>query len=469
MNRTGAVDQEGRSIVLLMAALLVSIFAFQLNASMLSPALTTMEYELAMTPHQIAFSQTMFFTAAALFSLFLPRLANLAGRKRVLLGMLVTTMAGCVIAALASNLAVLILGRILQGVSGPVVPLCLIMLHEHVSDKRRYARLMAVLTSVNGGIGGIDAIMGGWLVHTWGFRSLFWTMALVCGIAIGMIVLFAQESHAKASNRMDWVGVAFLVVAVGAVLVGINEAEKLAAANWPIAACSVAVAVLAFAAFWRTEKRVLHPMVSTLYLKQRRTWALLSTTLLTLTGIFAIMNGIVPALAQDSVYGPGLSANVVSFATLTPYALAGLAFGPIAGVLASRFGYRIVLRSGLALSVAGVLFGLCVVDSPSIGMLVAMSVVVGVAYAGAANIMLGGLGIVLSPKDNTGYLPGLNAGAFNLGAGLSFALLYAVMSACARTGGVAAGYTGSLAAGAVLLLLALLMSLMIPDPEKVGC
>ena len=44
------------------------------------------------------------------------------------------------------------------------------------------------------------------------------------------------------------------------------------------------------------------------------------------------------------------------------------------------------------------------------------------------SIMLNGLGIVLSPKDNPGYLPGMNAGAFNLGAGLSFAVLYAVMN-----------------------------------------
>ena len=35
---------------------------------------------------------------------------------------------GCVIAALAPNIAVLFVGRIIQGVSGPVVPLCLIML-----------------------------------------------------------------------------------------------------------------------------------------------------------------------------------------------------------------------------------------------------------------------------------------------------------------------------------------------------
>lgn len=73
---------QGRSIASLMVALLVAIFAFQLNASMLSPALTTMERELATSSTNIALSQTVFFTAAALFSLFLPRLADMMGRKK---------------------------------------------------------------------------------------------------------------------------------------------------------------------------------------------------------------------------------------------------------------------------------------------------------------------------------------------------------------------------------------------------
>ena len=59
-------------VVPLMTALLVAVFAFQLNASMLSPALATMETELDATTAQIGMTQTAFFTAAALFALFMP-------------------------------------------------------------------------------------------------------------------------------------------------------------------------------------------------------------------------------------------------------------------------------------------------------------------------------------------------------------------------------------------------------------
>lgn len=459
------LDAGGKSIVALMAALLVAIFAFQLNASMLSPALTTMEHELNTTSAQIGLTQTVFFTSCALFSLFLPRLADLVGRKKVLLGILALTIVGCAVSAIAPNVTVLMIGRIIQGVAGPIVPMTLIMLHAKVTEEKRYAKLMAILTSVNGGIAGVDALLGGWLAGTFGFRSVFWTMAGVAVVAVILVFACAEESTAEETPKMDWLGVVTLGIAFLAAYLAINEVQKLAAASWGLIAIEIVVAAVFFVLFWNAEKRNKAPMVPTHYLKQRRTWALLSTTLLTMTGVFAIMNGVVPAIAQDPDFGAGMGADVVSFATLTPYAIVGLAFGPVAGVLASKFGYHKVLRAGLLVSIVGALFGVFVSNTPAVWALVVMSLALGVSYAGTANIMLNGLGIVLSPKDNPGYLPGLNSGAFNLGAGLSYAVLYAFMNAFSQSSGATAGYVASMIAGAGLLAVALLVSFIIPKEE----
>lgn len=464
LKETKTLDEGGKSIVSLMAALLVAIFAFQLNASMLSPALTTMEHELHTSAAQIALTQTVFFTAAALFSLFLPRLADLVGRKKVLLGILIATTVGCVISALAPNVTVLMIGRILQGAAGPVVPMCLIMLHHRVTEEKRYTRLMAILTSVNGGIAGVDAILGGWLAGTWGFRAVFWAMAIIAAIAIVLVYAFAEESTASETSAMDWLGVFFLVVAMGALITATNEMQKLASANWIYAGVLIVVAIIGFVAFWQTEKRKKNPMVSTHYMKQRRTWGLLITTLLTMTGVFAVMNGIIPAIAQDPKFGTGMGAGVVFFATLTPYALVGLAFGPVAGILASKFGYLNVLRAGLAVTLVGVAASFFNAGHPTIWGLVCVSVLLGLSYAGTANIMLNGLGIVLSPSDNPGYLPGLNAGAFNLGAGLSYVALYAAQNMFIESSGTTAGYQAALVTGLVLVVLAMATSFLIPRP-----
>ena len=85
------------AVLPIVLSLLVAIFAFQLNASMLSPALATMERELGATAAEIGLTQTAFFTAAALFSLFLPRWGDLIGRRKVMMGMLAITAIGCVI------------------------------------------------------------------------------------------------------------------------------------------------------------------------------------------------------------------------------------------------------------------------------------------------------------------------------------------------------------------------------------
>ncbi|WP_423724231.1 MFS transporter [Arthrobacter gengyunqii] len=460
-----ATTQRRVNVAALMTALLAACVAFQLNASMLSPALVKIEEELNTTSAAVGLTQTAFFTAAALFSLFLPRLGDIIGRKKVLAGMLVVLTIGSVVAALAPSIEVLFIARLIQGVSGPVVPLTLIMLRVEIRDAKLYGTLMGVITAVNGGIAGVDAIAGGYLAENHGFASVFWAMAAVGAVATALLLFLAPESRAEKKEKMDWVGVVPLVISVGTLLTAFNEAGKLADANWPLVIGLIVISAIAFIVFWKVENRTAQPLVATHLLKQRSTWALLLTTLLTMTGVFAIMNGIIPALAQDGVVGFGLGAEESAWWTLTPYAIAGLVMGPIAGRLAATWGYGKMLRIGMIGSVMALALMLLVVGSDSKLGLLGVSVLIGITYAGIGNIMLNGLGIVLSPKENPGFLPGLNAGAFNLGAGLSFAVIYAVKTATTSADGSGTeGYYGGLIAGLIILVLALATSFLIPKP-----
>lgn len=95
---------------------------------------------------------------------------------------------------------------------------------------------------------------------------------------------------------MVTLGIAFL-----AIYLAIDEVGALAAANWGLVAILVVIAVVFFVIFWNIESRKKDPMVTTHYLKQRRTWGLLLTTLLTMTGVFAIMNGVVPRRSRKTL------------------------------------------------------------------------------------------------------------------------------------------------------------------------
>jgi MFS family permease len=451
----------------LMTALLAACVAFQLNASMLSPALVTMGKELGADQASIGLSQTWFFTAAALFSLVLPRLSDIVGRKKILLGMMLMMGVGSAVAAMAPDVTWLFVGRIIQGVSGPTVPLCLIMLRSAISNPRKYGTLMGFVAAVNGGIAGIDSFAGGYLAEHLGFRSIFWLMVVFSIVALLLVLFLAVESRPAAGTRMDWLGAFCIVLAVGSILTALNEAAKLASSfsvgTLILAIGLTAVAAAAFAAFWSVEKNSKQPMVQIVHLRLRSTWAPLLTTTLAMTGIFAVINGIVPAYVQAAA--PGFSVNPTQMALiiLTPYALLGWLVGPFSGRLAPTFGYTKMLRIGLlgsALALAVIGIG----GLNSLPLMIVGAALLGILYAGTANIMLNGLGVVLSPPGNPGFLPGMNAGAFNLGAGLSFLVLPSTLAVLSTSVDMRTSYFVVVAVGFVLTLASFGASFLIPKP-----
>jgi MFS family permease len=454
-------SQKKNSILTLMFTLLAACIAFQLNASMLSPILVTIAKDLGTNDAEVGLSQTAFFTAAALFSLFLPRLSDIKGRKKVLMVMLSVMTLGTVLAAIAPNIEVLCVARIIQGISGPVVPLCLLMLNYAVKDVKQYGMLMGIITAVNGGIAGIDAIAGGIIATHLGFRAVFWVIAIVAAISTYLVFRFAPESKPSVDTKMDWLGVILLVSAIAALLFALNEAGNVASANYfKIIGLSV-FATICFILFWYTEKSVLHPLVTTIHLKRRETWSLLLTTILIMTGIFAIVNGLVMSIAQNNEIGFGLDPDLASLILLTPYALIGWLVGPFAGRLAPTLGYNNVLQFGLL----GCIISILVIMFYGINSLIILAsgvIALGIFYAGMVNIILNGLGVILSPKENLGFLPGMNAGAFNLGAGLSFALLPAIQMLNAHS---MLGYFNGMFVGLIITVLALISSFFIPRPN----
>ena len=268
---------------------------------------------------------------------------------------------------------------------------------------------------------------------------------------------------------MDWAGVFFIVVAVGAVLTALNSAAGLVSAfdagTLTFSIVLALVGVAAFIGFWTVEKRTAQPMVEIAHLRQRSMWALLLTTTLTMTGIFAVINGIVPAFVQAASPGFSVGPTEMSLMILTPYALLGWLVGPFSGRLAPVIGYRRTLHLGMG----GSLVALAVIAFFGLGSLPVMIIataLLGIAYAGTVNIMLNGLGVVLSPQSNPGFLPGMNAGAFNLGAGLSFLVLPAVLQATQSLADPKLSYLTVVLTGLVITVAAFAVSFLIPRPAE---
>ncbi|HIW95873.1 MAG TPA: MFS transporter [Candidatus Corynebacterium gallistercoris] len=459
---TDPVDNRKGGIALLMAVLIAAAVAFQLNASMLSPVLRTMALELDTDEAAVGLTQTAFFTGGAMCGLFLPRLSDIVGRRRILIIMLAVMSLGGIVAALAPNIQVLMVARALQGIAGPTIPMTLIILRSQVKEEVRLGTLMGLLAAINGGVAGIDVILSGWMAENWGFRSVFWLIAIVGLLATAAVVLWAPESKPSQDVKMDWAGAALLVVSVLSITLAVNEAGKAAAANWLLVLGLLVLGLAVFAAFWNFEKRHAQPLVAPKYLARRHTWALLATTVLTMTGVFAAVNGVATSLAQNPDAGFGMDADLAALVLLTPYALIGWAVGPFAGRFAPILGYSRMIRwSNIASAL--LLLGLAFVGVQSKAVLIIAIILLGVTYAGITNIVINNLGVVNSPADNEGFLPGMNSAAFNLGAGMSFAVLPVFMVAGSPVGSDStAGYTTAFIVAAVIIGLAVLTSLLIP-------
>lgn len=452
------------STAVLLTALLSACVAFQLNASMLSPALVTMSDELNTNEAAVGFTQTAFFTASAMFSMFLPRYSDIAGRKRVLQLALLVMLAGSIVAALTPNVALLFAARAIQGISGPIVVISLLMLRSEVSDPKRLGTMMGVVAAVNGGIAGVDALAGGWLAANFGFRSLFWVIAAVTVVATVLVTVGCRESRPSSSTPMDWPAVFPLVVGVAALLLAVEELKKLTDADWMVVIALAIVAVAAAVLFWWLENRRIHPLVRIVDLRNRGTWALLLTTVLTLTGVFAAVNGVLMSFVQNADTGFGMGADRAALVFLTPFALVGWLVGAFAGRLAPKVGYRRLLRGGLVTSV-GAMAVMAFVGVDSLPVMIVCTVVLGMSYAGVANIVLNLLGVVLAPADRPGFLPGLNSAAFGLGSGVSFAVLPAVQVSGNADSGSSSGYVAALLTGMAIVLAAWGVSFLLPRPS----
>jgi predicted MFS family arabinose efflux permease len=211
---------------------------------------------------------------------------------------------------------------------------------------------------------------------------------------------------------------------------------------------------ICFLTFWFIEKKRANPLIRTDHLKSRQVWPIIAATLAALTGIFAAINFTVVLLSQDKHVGYGMSATASALMFLSPAAFIGLASAPFSGWLAPRIGWRTLLWTGLSMCTATLLVTTLFLDRRWI--VFATFCLLGVFYNGMALTAMNGLGVILSPKDAPGSLPGLSGACFGIGAGLGIAIVAPIAAA-----GTLHGYREAMFLSTGITALALIASLWV--------
>jgi predicted MFS family arabinose efflux permease len=408
-----------------LTALLFGVIAYQLNASMVAPAVPEIARRLGSTPEQVAISQTLFFLVGGISGVVLARYSDHAGRRKVLLYSLIAMCVGTVLAMLAPNLLVLMIGRLLQGACGATFQITYLIMREMLTP-RQFGPALGLVTAISGGVGGADQFLGGLFSDHWGFRSIFLFILIVGIAAIILSMAYVPESTAATPGRMDWPGAAALSAALICVNIGANRGGS---HGWsdPLTALLLIAALGCLVIFWFVEKHRANPLISARHLKSRQVWPIVTTTLATLTGVFAAINFTVIVFSQDHHVGYGMSATASSLMFLSPAAFIGLMSAPVSGWLAPRIGWRVLMWSGLSLCAATLTAATLLLDHKWV--VCAAFCLLGVFYNGLVLTAINGLGVILSPRDSPGSLPGLNGACFGIGAGLGIAIVAPVAGA----------------------------------------
>lgn len=455
----------------LLPALVLAVLGYQINATMLSPALPDVVRRLDTTSGLVGLSQTLFFLLAAVGQVTLARLSDYRGRKPMMLCCGALLIVGNLACALAPDITVFLTGRVLQGVSAAMFSLAFLTLHDALPPER-FGRAAGIISAVNGGFAGIDALVGGWLADTVGFRAIF-----VGGLLLSLAGTLAVAKGVPAlpptaRGRMDWRGAALLGLGLTGLLVGLAQGSAWGWSSPATVGCVLGgLAVLAaFALIQRAGAArgggsggaAPGAVIDIRLLASRRAWPLLLTVTLTLAGAFGALALTIPLFTQDPHTGYGLSATRAALLYATPAAALGVIGAPLAGHLAPRIGWRRVALLGSAGSLLAFTVAVPFLHTPWV--LFAALALLGVTYNGISVTALNGLAVVSAPKDQQGVLTGLTGACFGIGASLGTALASTLITAGGAHGDGGTGspvYAVPLYASLALLALALLTALAI--------
>ncbi|WP_200846767.1 MFS transporter [Arthrobacter sp. 18067] len=190
------------------------------------------------------------------------RLADGPHKKRLLLWALSIILIGSIIAAVAPNFTVFLIGRALQGLTYGIVAVTIALARRYVAaDKVRFS-ISSLSVTVSTGLG-IGYPLTGIIAGVFDFRFAFWFGALfvVTAIIVVFRVVPAGPDERAPRARLDYAGAGLLGLGLGALLLGISEGPNWGwGSPWIIATFVFAAAVLT--AWVGVELRTRHPLVN---------------------------------------------------------------------------------------------------------------------------------------------------------------------------------------------------------------
>ena len=158
------------------------------------------------------------------------KLADLYGRRRILLIGIVVFLAASLLCGLATTMAQLVAYRALQGIgAGAVLPVAHTVVGDIFTPEER-ARMQGYIATVWATSAVVGPALGAVIVASLDWRWVFWINLPLGLVALAMLHAYYRESIARRRHRIDFAGAALLIVGGGAIMLALVQAAVYPAA-----------------------------------------------------------------------------------------------------------------------------------------------------------------------------------------------------------------------------------------------
>lgn len=265
---------------------------------------------------------------------------------------------GTLLAAVASSLGLIIVGRFIQGAAGGIFPLAFGIVRDEF-PREKVAGSIGLLSAILGVGGGAGIVLSGVIIQHLSYHWLFWIPLVAIVLAAVATWRYIPESPVRVPGRINWLAATLMTLGISAVLLAISETTTW---GWGSARTLGLILVgVAFSVSWiAVEVRSREPLIDMTMMRVRGVWTTNTVAFLLGAGMYSSFI-VFPQFAQlprSTGFGFGASV-VVSGLYLVPSAIGMTILGVYAGRISARFGSRAALLAGTAFTTAS--FALLVV------------------------------------------------------------------------------------------------------------
>ncbi|WP_371496777.1 MFS transporter [Kitasatospora sp. NBC_00374] len=432
-----APDRRRRLLILAICCL--SLFIVGLDNTVVNVALPAIQKDLDASASGLQWIIDAYTLVLASLLMLSGSVADRIGRRRIFLLGLVLFSLGSLLCSLAPGLDWLIAFRALQAVGGSMLnPVAMSIITNTFTEPRERAQAIGVWGGVVGISMALGPLIGGVLVETAGWQSIFLINVPVGLAAAALTRRYVPESRAPKPRRFDPVGQLLMVLLLGAGTAAIIEGPGY---GWtsPGILLLGAVALAALVLFPLWERRVAQPLIDPRFFHS------VPFTGATVSAVcaFAALGGF---LFLNTLYLQDVRGYSPVEAGLWTLPMAGLTLvaAPVSGRIVGRRGPRLPLVvAGATMAASGVLLTRLAVDSPA-SLLITAYALFGVGF-GLVNAPITNAAVSGMPDAQAGVAAAVASTSRQVGQALGVAVLGTVVTAAAAS--TSAGFTEATHAG----------------------